>query len=119
MNIDTGLAVVLAAVLIFYLRLIVLQRERAKRTRRELEAARADAASRKTRQKKGVLPAPAPNYSILSKNRVDLAIAGIGGLAIIFGALLNANVIQSAALQPYWWLPTALGIVAFSWAFKL
>jgi hypothetical protein len=119
MNIDTGLAVVLAAVLIFYLRLIGLQRERARRTRREIEAARADAASHKTKQKKNAPPAPAPNYSILSKNRVDLAIAGVGALAILFGALLNANVIQSAALQPYWWLPTALGIIAFSWAFKL
>lgn len=119
MNIDTGLAVVLAAILIFYLRLIILQRERARRTRRELDAARAAAASHKSKQKKGASPVPAPNYSILSKNRVDLAIAGVGALAIIFGMLLNGNVIQSAALQSYWWIPTALGIVAFSWAFKL
>jgi hypothetical protein len=114
MNIDFGLAVVLAASLIFYLRLIILQRERVKRNRQELEAA-----ARKSKQRKGVPPGPRPSYSILSKNRVDLAIAGVGVLAIIFGAMLNANMIQYASLRSYWWLPMALGILAFSWAFKL
>jgi len=35
------------------------------------------------------------------------------------GLLLYAGVLPLAALQPYWWLPTALGVVAFSWLFKL
>jgi hypothetical protein len=34
------------------------------------------------------------------------------------GLLMNAGVLL-APLQAYWWLPTALGIVAFSWAFNL
>jgi divalent metal cation (Fe/Co/Zn/Cd) transporter len=114
MNMDTGLAAVIIAVLIFYLRLIVLQREQAKRAR--LAALKP---SRKTRKTGASQPQPAQNFSILSKNRVDLAIAGAGLLAILIGVLANAQVIRLPALQTYWWLPTALGIVAFSWAFKL
>jgi hypothetical protein len=113
MKIDPGLMVVLAAALIFYLRLIILQRERVKGGRRELEAA-----AQKPKKKKAVQPAPAVSYSILSKNRGNLAIAGVGVLAIVCGVLLNAQVIRVALLQPYWWLPTALGIIAFSWAFQ-
>ena len=114
MKIDTGLAVVLAAVLIFYLRLIIIQRERVKRARRE-----ANAAAQGAKKKKAASSTPAANYSLLSKKRLDLVIAGVGVLAIIVGVLLNAAVIPSPALQPYWWLPTAFGIIAFSWAFKL
>jgi hypothetical protein len=113
MNIDFGLAVVLAAGLFFYLRVIILQREKAKRVRQELEAAR------KQKPKKGAPPAPRPSYSIVSRNPVDLAIAGAGGIAIIVGALLNSNTLQLAALQPYWWAIMALGFIGFGWAFKL
>ena len=40
MNIDTGLAIVILAVLIFYLRLIVLQRQRAKQANTKQSAGR-------------------------------------------------------------------------------
>ncbi|MEW5868482.1 MAG: hypothetical protein AB1894_04345 [Chloroflexota bacterium] len=112
MKIDTGLAIVIVAVLIFYLRLIILQRERAKRIAR---------ASRETRQKKDRSRAEvgAPRYSILSQKRSDLIIAGAGLLAIVLGVLLNAGLLPLFAVQPYWWMPTSIGIVAFSWAFKL
>ena len=114
MIIDTGLAAVIIAVLIFYLRLIVLQREQAKRARM------AALKPPKKISKGKAAPPPAPqNFSILSSNRIDLAIAGAGLLAILLGVLANARLIPLPALQTYWWLPTALGIVAFSWAFKL
>lgn len=120
MNIDTGLIAVIVAVLIFYLRLIILQRESVRRARQA-----ADKANRQAQKGKGKRPAtgssqaPAPNYSILSKNRVDLVIGGAGLLAIVVGTLAYAGTLRLPALQSYWWLPTALGIVAFSWAFKL
>jgi hypothetical protein len=114
MNIDPGLAIVIIAVLIFYLRLIVLQREQAKRARLA-----AQKPLKKTRKDKTDPPRPPQNFSIVSKNRVDLAIAIAGLLAILAGVLANARVFSLPVLQTYWWLPTALGIVAFSWAFKL
>jgi hypothetical protein len=68
--------------------------------------------------KKGPEEAPV-RYSILSQNPRDLAIGAAGLLAIVVGILLNAKILPIPAAQPYWWIPTAIGIVAFSWAFKL
>jgi hypothetical protein len=116
MNIDTGRAVVILAVLVFYLRLIILQRERVKR----LRAAEAAQANAKKKRKANDQQQPAPaRFSVLSPNLRDRVIAGIGLAAIIFGMLLNLRIIPGALLQAYWWIPTALGIVAFSWGFRL
>lgn len=114
MNIDPGLAVVIIAVLIFYLRLIIIQRQRVK------QISQASVAPGKTKKKaKAPPPAPAPRYSILSENRGDRAIGLAGMAAILLGVVLNAKLIPWLASDPYWWILTATGIVAFSWAFKL
>lgn len=113
MNLDTGLAVVILAILIFYLRLIALQRERARRVNALLAAP-----ARKAGKGKQAAPRNVPRYTILSRRRGDWFIAGLGVLAILAGMLLNAGVFFPA-VQPYWWVPTALGILAFSWAFQL
>jgi hypothetical protein len=113
MNIDTGLAVVIAAVLVFYLRLIILQRERAKQVRRTAEAI--VPIKKKAKQP----PPPPPRYSILSPNRPDRVIGGIGALLILVGVLLYAKIFPVPVLQTYWWIFTAIGIVAFSWLFRL
>jgi len=42
MNIDTGLAVVIIAVLVFYLRLIIIQRQRAKRVAQAKKSSQAE-----------------------------------------------------------------------------
>lgn len=115
MNIDTGLAVVIIAVLLFYLRLIMLQRERAKR----LAQAPLPAKKQTKKQKSPVQADLKQRYSILSTRRSDLVIAGLGILFILAGILLYMAVLPLSSIQPYWWLPTAAGIVAFSWAFKL
>ncbi len=114
MKIDTGLAVVIAAVLVFYLRLIILQRERAK------QAAQVVAIQAKNKGKtKGAAGTPAPRYSILSHRRGDQVIAGVGAVLIILGVVMYSRIVPFGALPPYWWIPTSIGIVAFSWAFKL
>lgn len=116
MNLDTGSAVVIFAVLVFYLKLIILQRERVKRLRA------ADAAQVKAKKKRKTtenIPPASTRYSVLSPNRRDLVIAGIGLLAIVVGVLLNLKIIPGEVPQAYWWIPTALGIVAFSWGFRL
>lgn len=118
MKIDTGLAAVIVAVLVFYLRLIVIQREAARRARLEAQKA-ATKASKKGKKSGAPVARTSASRSILSKNKLDLAIAGVGLLAIVVGALANAGVIGLPVLQTYWWAPLSLGIVAFSWAFKL
>lgn len=114
MNIDTGMAVVIVAVLLFYLRLIIIQRERARR------AAKTALPVGKSQQKKPQAGEDfVARYSILSPKRRDLVIAGGGMLAIAVGILVNLEWIGMPGWQAYWWVPTALGIIAFSWAFKL
>jgi hypothetical protein len=111
MKIDPGLVVIIVAVLAFYLRLIILQRERARRAAIQPKPAG---------KKKGRPPQkkPAPQYSIISKDKRDWIIAGTGILLIFIGVLLNQKLIPLPLAQTYWWLPTAIGIVAFSWGFK-
>jgi hypothetical protein len=110
MPIDAGTAIVIGAVLIFYLRLIILQRDRAKRARQASSVAGKG-------KKKGKADAQR-QFSILSQNPRDRVIGGVGVIAILTGILLYRQVLPWEALQTYWWLPTALGIIAFSWAFR-
>ncbi len=127
MTFDPGLVVVVGAVLIFYLRLIGLQRERTKRVQqapgkgkaRGRAPGGAPGAGRNAGQKNAAPGAALAQYSILSPRRSDRIIGAVGALLIGLGLLLYAGALPLAVLQPYWWLPTALGVVAFSWLFKL
>ncbi|MCI0520671.1 MAG: hypothetical protein L0Z70_10520 [Chloroflexi bacterium] len=118
MKIDFGMVVVIVAVLIFYLRLIILQRERAKRAQRAAPPPAVEGMS-KFKAKRMQNAAPQSDYSILSSRPLDRAIAVGGMIAIALGALFYAGLFDSPALQSFWWLPAALGIIAFSWAFRL
>ena len=115
MNIETGTAVVIAAVLVFYLRLIVLQRQRAK----QLRSAQTPPPGGKKKKRAAQEAQTPPRYSIISPRVADRVIASVGVLAILAGVLLNVGILPLPGLQPYWWVPTALGIVAFSWLFRL
>jgi len=114
MIIDTGLAVVIIAVLIFYLRLIGLQRERIKRL-----STTPQGSAKKKKKAENQSEQPRPHYSILSPHKRDRIIAGFGVAAILVGVLLYLSILPIPAAQPYWWIPTAIGIVAFSWAFQV
>jgi hypothetical protein len=114
MNIDTGLAVVILAVLVFYLRLIVIQRQRAKSIAQEKKASLV-----KNKKGKKQPAVPQPGYSIISRSNLDRGIAIGGVLLMVLGILLYIKMIPLPSLQPYWWIPTAAGIILFSWAFKL
>jgi hypothetical protein len=114
MIIDTGLAVVIVAVLIFYLRLIGLQRERVKRL-----SAASQGSEKKKKKQASQDEGSLPRYSILSPRRRDRVIAGAGAAAVLVGVLLYLSILPIPAAQPYWWIPTAIGIVAFSWAFQV
>ncbi len=115
MNIDTGTAVVIAAVLVFYLRLIILQRQRAK----QLRSAQAQPAGSKKKKRAAQEAQTSRPYSIISPRTSDRVIAGAGLLAILAGVLLNLGIIPLPGPQAIWWVPVAIGIVAFSWLFRL
>jgi hypothetical protein len=110
MRIEPGLVVIIVAVLVFYLRLIILQRERVKRAAYQPKPA----GKKKAKPSKKM---PAPQYSIISKDKRDWIVAGSGIFLIFIGILLNLKVFPIPLAQNYWWLPVAIGIVAFSWGF--
>ncbi len=122
MRIDPGLVVIVVAVLAFYLRMIILQRQRAKRAAYQPPAAGKKQGARpgKPSGKRPVKQSPPPlqAYSIISTSQRDWIIAGSGILLILVGVLLNQKVIPIPLAQNYWWLPVAIGILAFSWGFK-
>jgi hypothetical protein len=119
MNIDPGLLVIVGAVLAFYLRMIILQRQRAKQAAYQPKPAGKKQGSRPgKRSGKPAARQPAPDYSIISKDKRDWIIAGAGILLIFIGILLNLKAIPIPLAQNYWWMLVALGIVAFSWGFK-
>jgi hypothetical protein len=116
MRIDPGMVVIIVAVLAFYLRMILLQRQRAKRA-----AAYQSKPAGKNKNKRPGKPSarlPAPDYSIISQDKRDWIIAGAGILLVLIGVLLNLKAIPIPLAQNYWWAPVAIGIVAFSWGFK-
>jgi hypothetical protein len=114
MSIDFGLVIVIVAVLVFYLRLIILQRQRAKQLRQRLKM-------NKPKPGKGTQAASDSNgvYTVISRNPLDRLIGVMGLILVIFGLSVYASFFTVPILQPYWWIPTAVGIIAFSWAFKL
>ena len=120
MKLDTGLVVVIVAVLVFYLRMIILQRQRAKRINQERQAQASKASAKGGKKgKAGQQPAArAPDYSILSPNRRDRIVGITGGVLILAGALLYSGLNPWPVAADYWWLPLSAGIVMFSWLFQ-
>jgi hypothetical protein len=125
MNINTGMAVVIVAVLIFYLRLIIIQRERAKRLQRSAVAEQPGNVRKRKKNSAALQTTSVSKYSIISENRLDRWIGLSGGVLIILGVVINLGLLPPPGttfydvIQPLWWIPTALGIIAFSWMFKL
>jgi hypothetical protein len=112
-GLDIGIVVVIAAVLLFYLRLILVQRQKAKRFRhRTVE---------NKEKKKNAGAGSRQDYSILSiisARPIDRVVAAGGAVLIVLGIMLNVKIIPWGVGQTYWYIPVALGILAFSWLFR-
>jgi len=115
MHLEPGMIVVIGAVLIFYLRLIILQRERVRQVRR----ATLTRTKKNKNKSKYSSPEQTPGFSLFVSNRRDQVIGVIGLLVIVTGLLLYTGKPPFPNLQTYWWIPTAAGIIAFSFLFKL
>lgn len=106
MKIDPGIIVAAAAALIFYLRLIIIQRQRVKRAR--LEYAMAMDTYKRTKKKN----APPPEAPRMGLNlRWVFIIPGM--LLIIIGALF-AGIPALRSLAAYWYIPLSVGILVMA-----
>jgi len=116
---DIGLIVVIAAVLIFYMRLIALQWGRAKQVR--AEEAQASLAKSKTSKKKQ--SKPEENVFTASMRRYGFRITSwwllaAGVVFLMIGIIMSLNGLFDPAIQKWWWIPTTLGIGFFFFSFK-
>ncbi len=120
MQLDLGTVILVVAVLVFYLRLIIIQQQRAWRlaTYTLEQAARPRRKSKKGAGQARQEPRPARMFSILSPRPLDRLIALTGVIAIVLGILLNLSLLPLPWALPYWWLPVSADIVAFSFAFR-
>jgi len=118
LNMETGSIVVIIAVLIFYLRMILMQRQRARRIRYERQVYAINAAKAKKKGKTPPPPPPAPEYSLVSRHPRDRIIGIAGALLILVGVFLYSALNPWQAAADYWWVAVSAGIVLFSWLFQ-
>lgn len=109
MPFDLGTIAAVVAALLFYLRLIMLQRQRAKQLAQ-------DRARGNKKANKNASSAASNTRLVLIKNWY---LVGLGIVLILTGALISAiptaNAVGAAAgaapYRPYWWIPVTAGIL--------
>lgn len=85
MHFDFGTIVAIIAALLFYLRLIMLQRHRGKHT---------------SAQSRFVIK--------------SWLLVGVGALFILLGGVLSATPYFQDSIQSFWWIPLVIGILLMS-----
>lgn len=113
MKFDTGTIITVVAVLLFYLRLIIIQRQRVKKAQYQY----AQVSAKNSKKKKNV-PAPEVRYSRLGVQIKNWWVVA-GALAlIVFGAAVAATQFLGSTFSTYWWIPVVLGVGIFAFDIK-
>jgi hypothetical protein len=118
MRFDAGTIVVIVAVLLFYLRLIVLQWGKSKRLRDlatiqpKARANKAKAGGTGTSSRR---PTSADVMRFRFKN-VYLVVLAI--LLMVAGVVMNFNFVLLLDFRQFWWIPMTLGIVLFGYEIR-
>jgi sterol desaturase/sphingolipid hydroxylase (fatty acid hydroxylase superfamily) len=97
MKFDTGTIIAVAAVLLFYLRLIVLQRQRVQRASKNL-----------AKGSKKLNPVPSTPAWVVVRNST---LVGAGVLLIAMGAVVSIIPWFQSFGPSWWWLPVTVGIL--------
>lgn len=112
MKFDTGTIVTIVVVMIFYLRLIILQRQKVKVARYQYSAAD------KAKKKKNDDEPLKVQWSALGVRVRNWWIAGSGIVLIIFGAVVVGTQFLGSSLSSAWWVPVNVGILLFALALR-
>jgi hypothetical protein len=117
MKLDYGVIIVLIAVLIFYLRLIVLQRQRVKRYQNFQTRAREEARKTKGKKKKAVEPPPSASDQ-LGFRISNWYLLAVGILIILFGAFMGFSPYFNATVRSLWWAPFVVGVFLMNYTIR-
>ncbi len=114
MRFDTGTIITIVAVLLFYMRLIIIQRQRIKRAQHQYAVV--SAKNSKSKKKKDTKPEV--RYSRLGIQIKNWWIVAGAILLITFGAVIAATQFLGTTLSNFWWIPVVLGIGIFAFDIK-
>jgi hypothetical protein len=112
MQFSYGTIIALAAGLFFYLRLILLQRQKVKL----LQARQASGQKRDKTGKRKTAGTPTKTIPQLQFSSIYLLGAGI--LLIILGAVISAPNWFSPTVRDYWWIPVTIGILCMTFSIR-
>lgn len=109
MGYDIGTIVIIVAVLIFYLRLIIIQRQRIKQARYQY----AQVSAKLGKKKSTADTKPEVRYSKLGVQVRNWWLMGAGIIALMAGAGVKYFGLKIGNFD-YWWIPVLLGILSMA-----
>ena len=115
MRFDAGTIVVIVAVLLFYLRLIVLQWGKSRRLR-DLATIQPKAKTNKSKTGGSAPSTRRPTSADVMRFRfrnVYLTVLAI--LLMVAAVVMNVNVALLTSVRLFWWIPMTLGIALFGY----
>ena len=115
-NLDWGIVAIILACLVFYARLLMVQRRKSKEW--ENRGNERVSGRKKGRRKKQGPATEKPVLGSFSRRKRDWLVGGIGYLFVMLGVLLYMGYIQHETWQSMWWFPVSIGIIGFSWFFN-
>jgi ABC-type Fe3+ transport system permease subunit len=106
MRYDIGTIIVIVAVLLFYLRLIIIQRQRIKKARYQYsEVSKQLAKKKSTGETK-----PTVQYAKLGVQIRNWLLFSTGLAVMLFGAVVKFKQFTIGTFD-FWWIPVLLGII--------
>jgi sterol desaturase/sphingolipid hydroxylase (fatty acid hydroxylase superfamily) len=114
MTFDTGTIITIVCVLLFYLRLIVIQRHRVQTAKYQY----AQVEKKLVKNKKSANQKPVVNYARMGIQIRSWWLVGIALALIIFGAVVIAVHLFGPVISTYYWIPLNIGIIIFAFAVK-
>ncbi len=115
MKFDTGTIIAIVASLIFYLRLIVVQRQKVKRMR----TVKSQAQTLKGKEKSAAkTQARRPIDQQLGFEIVSWWMIAVSILMVLSGALIYAVDWFGPGVRPLWWIPFTVGIILLGFSVR-
>jgi len=115
MKLPIGTIIAVAAALIFYLRLIIIQRQKVKRMK--FIQNQAHSQSGKVKKKAQEL-AQRPIQQQLGFVIVSWYMVAASLILVLFGALISYVDWFGPGVRPLWWIPVSVGFILFSFSVR-
>jgi hypothetical protein len=113
MKLDYGMIITIVAVLVFYLRLIILQRQRVKR----FKAIQAEARKKQGNKKLKEI-AQRPVDVQMGFRIFSWPMLVIGIIVILLGAFINLSPLFPSQVRTFWWIAVVVGIFLMNYSIR-